>query len=88
MSYKEDKICHYSGLPSVATYKNDYTYNDMINISINCAHCGNEFEIEIENINGSVNQEECCNVCLRQNLVTYNIQDGNINRIEVFDPDG
>ena len=87
MSNRVDKIYHYSGLPSVATYKNDYTYNDMINISIDCALCESEFETEIENINGLANQEEYCNACLRQNLITCNIQDGTITRIEVINPD-
>ena len=87
MSYREDKICHYSGLPSVATYKNDDTYNDMIDISIDCALCESEFEIEIENINGLVNQEEHCSACLRQNLIICKIQDGTITRIEVINPD-
>tara|TARA_B100000965_G_C19548324_1_gene738928 strand:- start:414 stop:680 length:267 start_codon:yes stop_codon:yes gene_type:complete len=87
MDNKEDKVCHYSGLQSVATYKSDYYYNDMLDIVIDCAHCGTEFEIEVDNIDGSVSQEECCNVCMKQNIVTYSIQDDDIIKIEVSDPD-
>ena len=87
MSYREGKICHYSGLSSVATYKNDYTCNDMIKISIDCALCESEFEIKIENTNGFFNQEEHCSACLRQNLITCTIQNGTITRIEVINPD-
>jgi len=46
-----------------------------------------EFEIEIENINGLVNQEEHCSACLRQNLIICKIQDGTITRIEVINSD-
>ena len=83
MNNKEDKICHYSGLPSVSTYKSDYVYDIIIDISIICVHCGSEFEIEVENMDGVVYQEECCSTCLKKNLITYNMQEGNIVRLKV-----
>jgi len=47
-----------------------------------------EFEIEVDSIEGLFTQEECCSACMRQNLVTFGIQDGDIVRLDVSDPDG
>ena len=64
------------------------TDDGMLDISINCIHCGNEFEIEVEALDGLVKLEECCSACMRQNLLTYEIKDYAIVRLEVSDPDG
>ena len=70
-------------------YFMDGEYDDgMLNISINCIHCGNEFQIEVEALDGLVTLEECCSACMRQNLLTYEIKDYAIVRLEVSDPDG
>ena len=70
-------------------YFMDCEYDDgMLNISINCIHCGNEFQIEVEALDGLVTLEECCSACMRQNLLTYEIKDYAIVRLEVSDPDG
>ena len=38
----------------------DGEYDDgMLDIPINCIHCGNEFEIEVEALDGLVTLEEC-----------------------------
>ena len=60
----------------------------MLDISVSCVHCGNEFEIEVDSIEGLFTQEECCSACMRQNLVTFGIQDGDMVRLDVSDPDG
>ena len=44
--------------------------------------------IEVDSIEGLFTQEECCSACMRQNLVTFGIQDGDIVRLDVSDPDG
>ena len=64
------------------------TDDGMLDISINCIHCGNEFEIEVEALDGLVTLEECCSACMSQNLLTYEIKDYAIVRLEVSDPDG
>ena len=70
-------------------YFMDCEYDDgMLNISINCIHCGNEFQIEVEALDGLVTLEECYSACMRQNLLTYEIKDYAIVRLEVSDPDG
>ena len=62
----------------------DVEYDDgMLDIPINCIHCGNEFEIEVEALDVLVTLEECCSACMRQNLLTYEIV-----RLEVSDLDG
>ena len=67
----------------------DGEYDDgMLDIPINCIHCGNEFEIEVEALDGLFTFEECCSTCMRQNLLTYEIKDYAIVRLEVSDPDG
>ena len=59
----------------------------ILDILINCAHCRNEFEIEVEALDGRFTLEECCSACMRQNLLNYEIKDYAIARIEVFDLD-
>ena len=67
----------------------DGEYDDgMLDIPITCAHCGNEFEIEVEALDGLVTLEECCSACMRQNLVTYEIKEYEVIRLEISDPDG
>ena len=67
----------------------DGEYDDgMLDIPITCAHCGNEFEIEVEARDGLITMEECCDSCMRQNLLTYEIKDYEVIRIEISDPDG
>ena len=67
----------------------DGEYDDgMLDLSITCVHCGNEFEIEVEAIDGLITIEECCSACMRQNLLTYKIKDCEIIRLEISDPDG
>ena len=67
----------------------DGEYDDgMLDIPITCAQCGNEFEIEVEAIDGLITMEECCDSCMRQNLLTYEIKDYEVIRIEISDPDG
>ena len=60
----------------------------MLNFSIICVHCGNEFEIEVEAIDGLITIEDCCSACMRQNLLTYEIKDYEVIRLEISDPDG
>jgi hypothetical protein len=67
----------------------DGEYDDgMLDLSITCVHCGNEFEIEVEAIDGLITIEECCSACMRKNLLTYEIKDYEIIRLEISDPDG
>ena len=67
----------------------DGEYDDgMIDLSITCVHCGNELEIEVETIDGLITIEECCSACMRQNLLTYEIKDCEIIRLETSGPDG
>ena len=67
----------------------DGEYDDgMLDILITCVHCGSDFEIEIETLDGLVKLEECCSACMRQNLLTYEIKDYAIVKLEVADPDG
>ena len=67
----------------------DGEYDDgMIDLSITCVHCGNEFEIEVEAIDGLITMEECCGACMRQNLLTYEIKDYEFIRLEISDADG
>ena len=67
----------------------DGEYDDgMLDILITCVHCESEFEIEVEALDGLVTLEECCSACLRQNLLTYEIKDYAIVRLEVSNPDG
>lgn len=67
----------------------DGEYDDgMLEFSITCVHCGNMFEIEVEDFDGLVKIEECCSACMRQNLLTYEIKDYEIIRFEMSDPDG
>ena len=66
----------------------DGDYDDgMLDIPITCAHCGNEFEIEVDAKDGLITMEDCCSACMRQNLLTYEIKDYEIIRIEISDPD-
>ena len=52
----------------------DGEYDDgMLDIPINCIHCGNEFEIEVEALDGLVTLKECCSACMRVYLLTYEI---------------
>ena len=83
MKNTQDKICHYSGLPSVATYKSDYVYDNMLDIVISCGHCRSEFEIKVENIDGKVFREDYCSACLKKNYSTLTIQDGDIIKLRV-----
>ena len=67
----------------------DGEYDDgMLDLSITCVHCGDEFKIEVEAIDGLITMEECCNSCMCQNLLTYEIKDYEVIRIEISDPDG
>ena len=67
----------------------DGEYDDgMLDILITCVHCGSEFEIEVEVLDGLVTLQECCSACMRQNLLTYEIKDYAIVRIEVSCLDG
>ena len=67
----------------------DGEYDDgLLDTPITCAHCWNEFEIEVEAIDGLITMEECCNYCMHQILLTYEIKDYEIIRIEISDPDG
>ena len=67
----------------------DGEYDDaMLYLSITCVHCGNEFEIEVEAIDGLITIEECCSACMRKNLLTYEIKGYEIIRLEISDPDG
>ena len=67
----------------------DGEYDDgMIDLSITCVHCGNELEIEVETIDGLITIEECCSACMRQNLLTNEIKDCEIIRLETSGPDG
>ena len=60
----------------------------MLDILVSCVHCGNEFEIKVDSIEGLFALEECCSVCMRQNHVTLGIQDGDLVRLDVSVPDG
>ena len=62
--------------------------NGMLDIPITCFHCGIEFEIEVEAIDRLITIEECCSACMRQNLLTYEIKDYEVIRLEISDPDG
>ena len=67
----------------------DGDYDDgMLYIPITCAHCGNEFEIEVVAKDGLITMEECCNSCMHQILLTYEIKDYEVFRLEISDPDG
>ena len=44
--------------------------------------------IEVEALDGLVTLEECCSACMRQNLLTYEIKDYAIVRLEISDLDG
>ena len=59
----------------------------LLDISVSCSHCSYVYEIEVESIDGLVTQEECCNACMRQNLITHEIHDGELVRLEVSNPD-
>ena len=66
----------------------DGEYDDgMIDLSITCVHCSKEFEIEVEALDGLITLEECCNACMRQNLLTYEIKNYEVIRLEISDPD-
>ena len=67
----------------------DGEYDDgMLDLSITCVYCGNEFEIEVEAIDALSTIEECCSACMSQNLLTYEIKNCEIIRLEISDPDG
>ena len=64
-------------------------YDDgILDLSITCVYCGNEFEIEVEAIDELITIEECSSACMRQNLLTYEIKDYDIIRLAISDPDG
>ena len=66
----------------------DGEYDDgMLDLSITCVHCSKEFEIEVEALDGLITLEECCNACMRQNLLTYEIKNYEVIRLEISDPD-
>ena len=66
----------------------DGEYDDgMIDLLITCVHCSKEFEIEVEALDGLITLEECCNACMRQNLLTYEIKNYEVIRLEISDPD-
>ena len=55
----------------------------MLDISVSCSHCNHIYEVEVESIDGLVTKKECCNACMRKNLITYDIQDDELVRLEV-----
>ena len=59
----------------------------MLDISVSCSLCNHVYDVEVESIDGLVTQEQCCNACMRQNLITYGIQDGELVSLEVSNPD-
>ena len=66
----------------------DGEYDDgMLDLSITCVHCSKEFEIEVEALDGLITLDECCNACMRQNLLTYEIKNYEVIRLEISDPD-
>ena len=66
----------------------DGEYDDgMIDLLITCVHCSKEFEIEVEALDGLITLEECCNACMRQNLLTYEIKNYEVIRLEISDTD-
>ncbi|MFL3013188.1 MAG: CPXCG motif-containing cysteine-rich protein, partial [Candidatus Neomarinimicrobiota bacterium] len=48
-----------------------------------CAHCGSEFEIKVDNIDGKVSREDYCSACLKKIVSTLTIQDGDIIKLRV-----
>ena len=67
----------------------DGEYDDgMLDISVSCSQCGSELEIEVESLDGLVTLEECCHACMRQTLITYEIKNNEIVRLDVSNPDG
>ena len=58
----------------------------MLDISVSYSHCNHVYEVEVELIDGLATQEECCNACMSQNLITYGIQDGELVKLEVSNP--
>ncbi len=86
MKNKIDKICHYSGLPSLATYKSDYTYSSELGITVTCIYCQNKFIIVSKLIDGPVSRKENCFKCLKQILIGYEIIDNKVADLEISKP--
>lgn len=59
----------------------------MLDISVSCSHCNHVYEVEVELIDGLATQEECCNACMNQNLITYGIHEGKLVKLEVSNHD-
>ena len=59
----------------------------MLDISVSCSHCNHVYEVEVESMDGLLTQKECCNACMKQNFITYGIQDGELVSLEVSNPD-
>ena len=64
-----------------------YFDDGMLDISVSCSHCNYVYEAEVESIEGLETQEESCNACMRKSLITHGIQDSELVRLEVSDPD-
>ena len=59
----------------------------MLDISVSCSHCNHVYEVEVESMDGLLTQKECCNACMKQNFITYGIQNGELVSLEVSNPD-
>ena len=87
MKNKIDKICHYSGLPSLATYKSDYIYESELEITVTCIYCRNKFIIVTELTDGPVSRKENCFNCLNQIFIGYEIIDNKVANLKISKPD-
>ena len=83
MPKKVDNICHYSGLPSLATYKKDYVYDKMLVTSINCYDCSGDIKIKIEPIDGLAMKNEYCNWCKKNVHIAFEIRNGMLVNLKV-----
>ena len=87
MKNKIDKICHYSGLPSLATYKNDYIYESELETTVTCIYCRNKFIIVTELTDGPVSRKENCFNCLNQIFIGYEMIDNKVANLKISKPD-
>ena len=86
MKNKIDKICHYSGLPSLATYKNDYVYENEIEIAVTCIFCESHFVLIGELINGQFSKAKYCTNCTKQSLINYEIINNEVVNLKISTP--
>ena len=86
MKKRIDKICHYSGLPSLATYKSDYAYEDEIEITVTCIYCESHFVVIGELINGQFSKVKHCTNCTKQSLINYEIIHNEVVNLKISTP--